>query len=132
MIELTQFEASVLEWIASRSEDNALKAQIAKASVVRRQYTGVGCYTMFTLTEEVPIITAPFGARGPIGGPYFESPVVKYGGGTLLWFVDGRMHQLETYAHGDYFPEEHAELGSYTFPNIEIYGSDNRCDGSNS
>jgi hypothetical protein len=117
-VPLSEFEAAVLGWMAARSGDLALQEQISRARVVERDYTVVGCYSTLWVPGEAPASTAPYSNRGPLSGPYFESPVVEHGGGTLLWFEAGRAHCLEIYVHGDYFPEEHTELGDFRLPEV--------------
>ena len=109
----TAFEAAVLEWIATRSGDQPLRAQLLRAGVVERDYTGVGCYSTLVVPADAPALMAAYSSRGPLSGPNFESKVVEHGGGTLLWFEAGRASCLEIYAHGDYFPAEHCELGPF-------------------
>lgn len=43
-------------------------------------------------------------------GPDFEADAVEHGGGTLLWFKQGRADCLEIYVVGDYFPKDHEDL----------------------
>ncbi len=107
------FETAVLEWIAARSDEPALQEQVARAKVTEREYTVVGCYSTLEVPTDTPISTASYSSRGPLGGPNFESPIVKYGGGTLLWFDAGRASCLEIHVFGDYFPESHDELGDF-------------------
>ncbi len=110
---LSKLEAAVLEWIASRFDDPALKKQLDRAMVSERTHTGVGCYSTLAVPCDTDISVAAYACRGPLSGPYFESPVVEMGGGTLLWFEGGRPQCLEIYANGDYFPVDHAELGEF-------------------
>lgn len=110
---LSEFETAVLEWIAARCGDAALQAQLSGALVVERDHTGVGCYSRLLVPADAPPSTADYSSRGPLRGPCFESTPVEHGGGTLLWFAAGRAKSLEIYAHGDYFPAAHAELGAF-------------------
>lgn len=111
---LSVFEASVLAWIAGRSEDLALRAQLARARIVEREYTGVGCYSTISVPTDAPLSTASYSDRGPLSGPNFESEVVEFGGGTLLWFDAGRASCLEVYAYGEHFPADHSDLAGFT------------------
>jgi hypothetical protein len=110
---LSDFEAAVLFWIAARSGDLALQEQLARARVAERDYTVVGCYSKLVVPIDAPASTATYADRGPLNGPYFESEAVEHGGGTLLWFEAGRAVCMEIYAHGDYFPADHSELGEF-------------------
>ena len=111
----SEFEAAVLAKIASETSDEALRAQLTDNRVANREYTVVGCYSQLVPLEAAPITLEAYGSGEPILGPWFESPNVKYGGSTLLWFESGRVDCLEIMANGDYFPENHADLLPFTF-----------------
>lgn len=110
---LTDFEAAVLAWIASRSGDQPLQDQLSRVQVVERDYTVVGCYSTLAVPADAPASTAAYSKHGPLSGPNFESKAVEHGGGTLLWFEEGRASCLEIYVFGDYFPADHSELGKF-------------------
>jgi len=110
---LTDFEVAVLEWIAAGSGDSALREQLVLAQVTERKYTVKGCYSTLLVAIDTPVSTATYASHGPLSGPCFESKAVEHGGGTLLWFKAGRADCLEIYAHGDYFPADHSELGEF-------------------
>ena len=107
------FESAVLAWIAARSGDEALRQQLATAQIAERDHTGVGCYSRLRIESDAPRSSASYASRGPLQGPNFESKAVEYGGGTQLWFKLGLADSLEIYAHGNYFPSEHEELGEF-------------------
>ncbi len=107
------FEAAVLDWLAANSGDLALQEQLSRAQVIERDYTVVGCYSKLLVPDDASASTAPYASRGPVRGPYIESDTVEHGGGSLLWFEAGRASCLEIYAHGDYFPADHSELGEF-------------------
>ena len=109
----TDFERAVLKSLAARSGDAAVRRQLANVRIAERDYTVVGCYSNLQLPIDTVASAAPYAARGPLMGPCFESKVVKYGGGTLLWFKAGRADCLEIYVNGDYFPADHSELGDF-------------------
>ena len=106
----SQFESALFRHIAEATLDRALQEQLQSVQVTRRNYTGVGCYSELVSSDSAPATQEPYGSRGPLQGPDFSSACVKYGGGTLLWFKNGRVHSLEIYAYGDFFPENHADL----------------------
>jgi hypothetical protein len=110
---LTPFESAVLEWIAARSGDGPLQDQLRRAVLVDRDHTGAGCYSTIAVPGDAPDSTATYSTGGPLSGPFFESAAVEHGGGTLLWFEAGRASCLEIFAVGDYFPEDHSELGQF-------------------
>jgi hypothetical protein len=110
---LSEFESAVLNWIASSMDDPALRTQLAAATVRERDYTVVGCYSQLALPVGAPRTPHDYGSHGPLNGPSFESPVVPYGGGTLLWFKDGLADCLEIFTYGGYFPVDHEDLSSF-------------------
>jgi hypothetical protein len=109
----SKFETAIFEWIAASSPDAALRSQLASAQVAKRECTGAGCYSQIVTAQGVSPTREPYGSRGPLGGPDFESPAVEHGGGTLLWFQNGLANCLEIYVHGKYFPSDHEELGEF-------------------
>ena len=109
----TDFETAVLGWISARSGDPALREQLLQTEVVERDHTIVGCYSTLAVSPDAPASTAAYSSPGPLSGPCFESRTVEHGGGTLLWFEGGRASCLEIYAHGDYFPPDHSDLGEF-------------------
>jgi len=50
----SEFEAAVLEWIATATADPALHAQLATVQVSTRDHTGVGCYCQLALPADAP------------------------------------------------------------------------------
>ncbi len=109
----SEFEAAVFRWIATRMDDPVLTSQLVSAVVLERDHTRVGCYSQLGLPKGAAVMTAKYGLRGPINGPTFESPELEHGGGTLLWCKEGLVDCLEVYSHGDFFPEDHDELGAF-------------------
>ena len=106
----SDFEAAVLSHIAAASADAALRMQLAQVAITDRDWTVVGCYSTLTVPKRAPETLEPYGSRGPVDGPHFESSTLKHGGGTLLWFKDGRADCLEIYTYDDTFPQDHADL----------------------
>ncbi len=113
----SDFEVAVFSWIAASSNDSALHDQLARVAVTERNYTVVGCYSSLSLPSDIKLSVGSYAKHGPLTGPYFESEVVKHGGGTLLWFKEGAADCLEIFTYGDYFPEDHVELGNFQLSN---------------
>ena len=111
--DLSEFETAILDWITSFIDDYALRTQLVAARVRKRDYTVVGCYSQLALPADVPRTSRNYGSRGPLNGPYFESPAAPFGGGTLLWFEDGLADCLEIFTYGDNFPEDHKDLSPF-------------------
>ena len=111
---MTEFEAAVFKWIADKCGDPALQAQLRSVGVSSREHTGVGCYSELAVPEGAQPTDAGYGQRGPLTGPGFESPALKNGGGSLLWFEGGLAKTLEVFTYDDEFPEDHSQLGGFT------------------
>jgi len=110
--DVTEFEKQVFEWIADKCDDPALEAQLRSANVASRENTGVGCYSELAVPDDTPLTEAGYAQSGPLRGPGFESSGLKHGGGSLLWFEDGRAKTLEVFTYDDDFPTDHNELGN--------------------
>jgi hypothetical protein len=108
---LSKFEAAVLEWIATRCQDPALKQQLADVEIIERDYTGAGCFSTLKLATGAPVSEASYAKRGPLDGPEYECPVVS--GGTLLWFNSGRADCLEIYIYSESFPADLADIREF-------------------
>ena len=106
----TEFEAAIFRYISAHTTDSALQAQLLTVQVISRRDTGVGCDCDLLVNQDAPPTFAAYGSHGPLIGPGFESPCVEDGGGTLLWFKEGRASCLEIFAYGEFFPENHADL----------------------
>lgn len=106
----TDFERALLDWIRERAEGEELRAQLASAEVVGREYTGVGAYLSLAVPEGVDRIELggakgdSSGPRRTVSGPELESPDLVHGGGSILFLEDGRLSFLELFAYGESFP----------------------------
>jgi hypothetical protein len=121
---MTSFETAILEFIVSETSDRALHAQLKGARVTEREHTGVGCYSSLECPTDMPVTSDPYRDRGPVTGPNFESPQIKYGGGSLLWFKDGLVSKLEIYTHEGEFPKNHDDILEFKLsPGIKTNGA---------
>jgi len=94
-------DRQILDWIQQRTTDAALRAQIAAATITRRDYMRTGFFIYLTVPETLPPV--PPSSR-PVA-PDIESPQLLDGGGSELMLRNGRLHYLELYAKGGFFPE---------------------------
>jgi hypothetical protein len=102
----TEFELAVLHWFQTHYGNAALWAQIDAASLVRRNWTGVGVYVYLDVsTKLAPLDLAQFGCHWPIDGPQLDSSAIEYGGGAILWGKAGFIDCIEMNAYGGYFRE---------------------------
>ena len=100
-MEFTPLERDVLAWIGRNSPDAAVRVQLSHVQAVAREFTGVGSFTSLRVSSDMPRTSLRV---SPVS-PYFESPQIQYGGGSVLFFEDGLASELELYSHGNTFPE---------------------------
>jgi hypothetical protein len=96
----TRLEQSVLNAICEMypKDRAALEAQLASATLLRRENTGAGFYTYFAM--EPPPDTAIQGKRiRP--GPTAKVGGLQYGMGFILWLKEGCVECLEGYSHDE-------------------------------
>ncbi len=100
---MEKIDRDILDWIAAETGDPALAAQIAKASVKRRDYTRTGFFVYFEPDPGAePAGAAPVSAR-------LDAPGLMDGAGCDLFMRAGRLHYLEVYARGGFLPEPLAD-----------------------
>lgn len=103
----TELETAVLTWMASRVAVPHLSEQISLATMLTREWTGVGFFTSLSVPCDLPAVEA----KSPINGPVIESPGIDYGGGAILFLDDtGHIKTLEMYANGNRFDETITEF----------------------
>ncbi len=101
-MELNKLENDILKWICIHSNDKSLEKQCSSVIVKDREFSGVGIFTYFSVSNELPHCT--FG-QSPVD-PYIDSPDLKDGGGCTLFLKDGYLDFLEIYSFGNSFPKE--------------------------
>jgi len=99
---LTPLESAVLDFICNTiGEDGAaLRAQMAKARLRKRENTGSGFFTYFDIDRAAP----PIGERKPRDlrdGPFGKVDGAAYGMGFILWLKDGYADCLEGYCYAN-------------------------------
>jgi hypothetical protein len=99
---MEQLEKDVLEWIAGNNDCEALATQLAGARVVKRDYMRTG----FFIFLEAPKDAMPIQGHIRVRCPNLQAPGLMDGAGSSLFLRDGRLHYLELYARGGFFPEE--------------------------
>ena len=97
----TDLERAIFDWIAARN--SSLAADLAGASIVKRENTGAGSYTFLGLLREgvwSEAIPDELRFENHWEGPTITSPELELGGGSLLWLSGGRPACLEIYVNG--------------------------------
>jgi hypothetical protein len=98
----TPLERDVLDWIATRCDDAAIRAQLRAVEPVSREHTGVGAFLGLHVPGDVPSVPL---RKAPVD-PHIASPDLDdAGAGCVLFFNEGRASLLELYAFGAAFPE---------------------------
>ena len=109
--DFNKLELAVLAWFKNHYKDKHLSAQIESAKLINREWTKVGFWIYFTVSNETPQIDLnDFQDHWPINGPSIQSTDIQHGGGSILWGKDGYINCIEMYAFGDYFNEQVKEF----------------------
>ncbi len=98
---MEQLERDILNWIAIQTADDALEAQIRGAIVRKRDYMRTGFFIYFDVPNDASLVPVQ---ASPVC-PHIDSPDLMDGAGCGLFIRDGRLHYLEIYARGGFFPE---------------------------
>jgi len=98
---LTPLERAVFEFIRDTIPEDgvALRAQLAKARLRKRENTGSGFFTYIDIDRTAP----PIGEGKPRDmrdGPYASVRGAAHGMGFILWLRDGYADCLEGYCYG--------------------------------
>ncbi len=102
-----KLDQEILRWIAEQTDSNELKAQIDSANVIKRDYMRTGYFIFFDVAPE----TLPVDKALSLVSPDILSSELLDGAGTTLFLRNGKIHYLEIYARGGFFPKV---LGSYS------------------
>ncbi|HTK83282.1 MAG TPA: hypothetical protein VL633_13430 [Bacteroidota bacterium] len=100
----TLLEQSILDWIARKTSDSALRSQIENAVPIHREYTGVGWLVDIEVPE--PRTRLEANVKNPIDGPCIRSPQIEHRGGSIVFHEHGVITLLELYSYGDRFEKE--------------------------
>lgn len=97
MLSLSDLERAALAAIADQNPDQsqALREQIASATVAARENTGAGFYTRLAVAGGSKMSAA----ASPLGDVGVEIEGLEHGMGFLLWIRDGVAETLEGYTH---------------------------------
>jgi hypothetical protein len=96
-----KLDQEILRWIAEQTDSNELKAQIDSANVLKRDYMRTGYFIFFDVAPE----TLPVDKALSLVSPDILSSELLDGAGTTLFLRNGKIHYLEIYARGGFFPK---------------------------
>ena len=100
-----QLEAKLLALLLGGDQPvlAVLRKQAAVATVIQREFSGVGFFTTFAVPDGVPLANPPSFAGGDVN---IQLEDVSHGAGCVLFVRDGKVEMLECYTHaGDQWPE---------------------------
>ena len=106
-MKLSQFESDVMNAIIKgNSEEDILRIQLASAEVAKRDYTGVGLYVDFNITETVPTLSNEDRHIDAFPNLALQHPDLEACAGAILWISNGKISTLELYTFDGDWPED--------------------------
>jgi hypothetical protein len=90
----------------------ALRQQLAKSSVLSREFTGAGFFTNFGPSPDAPRAPSPCD-RFQIGGVYAEIPGLRHGAGFILFVTNGYIDFLEGFCYDEDWPAQVSRANIY-------------------
>jgi hypothetical protein len=104
---LSDLERSVLLAMAEDdSERETLLRQIDAASVVDRDYTGVGLYTKLAVGADVARLRTPNRSVEDYPKLSLVHPKLEVGAGVILWLDDAKIDTIEFYTFAGDWPKD--------------------------
>jgi hypothetical protein len=98
---MNKLDQEILTWIAEQTDSAELKAQIDGATVSKRDYMRTGYFIYFDVVPEA----LPVDKSLSLVSPDIVSSELLDGAGTTLFLRNGKIHYLEIYARGGFFPK---------------------------
>jgi hypothetical protein len=102
---MEKIDREIVDWIVAHSDDAALCEQLQQMLVIRRDYMRTGFFIYFEVPATAPLLNTKV---RPVC-PDIAGPELMQGAGSSLFFKNGRVHYLELYARGGFFPENPVE-----------------------
>jgi hypothetical protein len=99
---MEKLDKAILDWIAAHTDDTALYDQLQQATVLRRDYMRTGYFIYFHVPDSLPLLSS----RARPLCPDINATSLAHGAGTTLFVRNGKIHYLEIYARGGFFPEQ--------------------------
>jgi hypothetical protein len=109
MKNLTTLEQKVMQALLDGDDDvlSILREQLKATVVFKREMTGMGFYTTFEVSANVPHV----GDRSfKFGDVVANIPGLNHGAGFLLYIKSGELHMLEGYSYDEPWPQETSEF----------------------
>lgn len=107
MNKLSSYEHEAIENLAqSDCQKDVILAQLAKATCISRDYTGVGLYTEISVDSSAPKLDEARWKIEDIPTGHAEHPEVPAGVGLILWFKNGYIGCLESFTYEGSWPQD--------------------------
>lgn len=105
MTALTNFERAVMEKLLEGEDEvlSILREQLEVIVVDKRELTGVGFYTTFSVPENARCLRARPSFK--FGDVIAKIPELNHGAGFLLYVEGGALHMLEGYTYDEPWPQ---------------------------
>ena len=105
-MKLSEFEKIVLKALVERdSEKEIILSQLREATVLERDYTGVGLFTKIQISENSPLLSNSNRYLEEAPKAHLEHPQLEAGAGVILWFEEGKISTLECYTYDGSWPK---------------------------
>jgi len=107
-MELTNFEKKIITAIAEAdSQSDLILEQLATASVISRDYTGIGLFTKFSVLPTTCMLDESRWKIENLPKCHANHPSLLVGAGFILWLEGGYIKCLEGYTYeGDWPADE--------------------------
>jgi hypothetical protein len=120
-MELSQIERAVIEtMISGDAEQAVLRNQLKVATVVKRNYTGVGVFVTFHVPSDAlrMKMTNRYIQSTPMA--FLKHPELSPGAQAMLWFKDACMSSLECVTVEGAWPSDESkfQIEPYGFPSV--------------
>jgi len=102
---LTPLETAVIDLILDTEGEpfDTIRQQLAHATIVKRESTGVGFFTEFLVPSDTPVRRdLPDATIGDVGAQF---PTLQRGAGFLLFIRGGVVTMLEGYTYDEPWPK---------------------------
>ena len=96
------------------SDARILENQLSEIMVKDRDYTGVGLYTKFIVSDAASLL--PEGKNRMIDNPnlYLSHPELKNGAGVILWLEGRKISTLECFVYDGNWPKDESLFEIHT------------------
>ena len=112
---MTPFEYKIMSTLCSNDIDaKMLENQLSEIAVKNRDYTGVGLYTEFSVSDTASLL--PEDKNRMIDNPalYLSHPELENGAGVILWLEGRKISTLECFVYDGNWPNDESLFEIHT------------------